>query len=128
MEPDEPLSDTVAGKLRELFGWLPLGLISLFVLSLVFIHFFEAGMKANRGPNGYLLMNIETESANAAWNWVNTHLGLGWTYCALLLVASFYLSKARHKILAAALLVALLQPALWYFKEASYLGGKFVRW
>lgn len=126
MEPDETLSESVAGKLCELFRWLPLVLTTLFVALLAFTHFFYAGMKANLGPKGYRVMNIETERANAAWNWVNAHLIVSLAYCALLLAVSLYLGKARHKLWVAALFVALLLPALWYWSEAAYLGGKFM--
>lgn len=125
MEPDETLSETVAGMLSQLFRWLPAMLTALFVALLVTTHLY-AGIKGHLPARALAQMSTESRRAYDSWVWVDSHRSLGLAYAGLLLGLSLQLGRARRKLWLGVLLIVLLVPALWYWNEAAWLGGKML--
>ena len=125
MEPDEPLSETVAGMLGQLFRWLPAMLTVLFVALVPTTHLY-AGIKGHLPARTLAQMTTETRRAYDAWAWMDAHRSLGLAYSVLLIAVSFYFGRARRKLWVGVLLVMLLLPALWYWNEVAWLGGKLL--
>ena len=111
--------------LRQLFRWLPAMLTTLFVALVPTTHLY-AGIKGRLPARALAQMTAETRRAYDDWAWMDAHRSLGVVYGVLLIAVSFYLGRTRHKLWVGTLLVVLLLPALWYWNEVAWLGGKLL--
>jgi hypothetical protein len=89
----------------------------------------KAGLSGS-GPGMHIaLMNERTIFAQKAWRFVDS-LPYPFVAYAVLLFAVFVVLRVKHVggLYRAAAFILLAVPGLWYFRQAVYLGGKFINW
>jgi hypothetical protein len=125
MEPDEPLSETLATITLAWLRWVPLVLLTLFVAALAATHALTS-TKVKPGLKVFPSVDESLQHAYAVWAWLDANILIRWGYGVLVIGAGVYLAKGRHKLWVVSGLVVLLAGGLWYWDTALWLSGKFL--